>query len=124
MTDPVGDRRDLKRRTKEFALRVIGLVQSLSRDRACDVIGGQLLRAGTGVGSNYRAARRSRSRKEFVARVGVAEEEADESAYWMELLVESGRMPLKRLQPLMQEADELVAIFVSSAKTARKSARL
>src|SRR5437764_7438785 len=84
---------DLKQRTKSYALRVIRLVESLPTSRTADVIGKQLLRAGTAVGANYRAARRSRSPADFIAKLGIVEEEADECLYWMELLVESGLVP-------------------------------
>ena len=80
--------RDLRIRTKEFALRVIRLVNSLEYGKSTDVIGKQLLRSGTSVGANYRAACRGRSTAEFIAKMGIVEEEADESVYWMELLVE------------------------------------
>ncbi|MBI4615772.1 MAG: four helix bundle protein [Planctomycetes bacterium] len=110
----------LRRRTKAFALRVIRLVQSLAPGRVADVRGKQLLRSGTSVGANCRAACRARSRAEFVAKMGIVEEEADETIYWMELLGESGLMPSSRLRSLMDEASELVAIAVSSIRSARK----
>ncbi len=112
---------DLKDRTKKFALRIIRLCESLPRGGAADVIGGQLLRCGTSVGANYRAACRGRSPAEFIAKMGIVEEECDESVYWMELLIEAGLMPKERLSDLMREADELLAITVSSIKTARKN---
>ncbi len=111
---------DLKARTKAFALRVIRAVDALPETRSADVIGNQLLRSGASVGANYRSACRARSTAEFVAKMGVVEEEADESGYWMDLLVESGLMSKKQLGDLMKEADELVAITVASIKTARK----
>jgi four helix bundle protein len=112
---------DLKQRTKQFALRVIRLVTSLSRSLALDIIGKQLLRAGTAVGANYRAACRARSGAEFCAKMGIVEEEADECGYWMELLVQAGLVREERLQGLLAEANELVAIVVSSIKTARRT---
>lgn len=112
---------DLKHRTKDFALRVVNLVNALPRDRTADVIGRQLLRAGTSVGANYRAACRSRSAAEFVSRMTVVEEEADEAAYWMELLIEAGIMLESRVSELLGEANQLVAIMVPSIKTARNS---
>jgi len=115
----LGVRNDLKQRTKSFALRIIGLVDGLPVERAAEVIGRQLLRSGTSVGANYRAACRAKSVADFIAKMGIVEEEADECIYWMELLTEAKILPLSRLQPLMTEADELVAITVSSIKTAR-----
>ena len=109
----------LKERMKQFALRVIRLVDALPKGKGAEVIGGQLLRSATSVAANYRAACRARSRAEFVAKLGVVEEEADESAFWLELLMESGIMPETRLADLMQEASELTAIIVASRKTAR-----
>src|SRR3989441_4166191 len=82
--------RDLRERTKAFALDIVRLVQRLPRDRAADVIGRQLLRAGTSVAANYRSARRARSRREFLAKLGIVEEEADESVFWLDLLTEAG----------------------------------
>ncbi|TAN82327.1 MAG: four helix bundle protein [Gallionella sp.] len=109
----------LKERTKSFALRIIGLVDSLPTGRTAEVIGRQLLRSGTSVGANYRAACRAKSVADFIAKMGIVEEEADECIYWMELLTEAKILPLAKLQALMAEADELVAITVSSIKTAR-----
>ena len=111
---------DLKARTKSFALRIIKVVDALPNTRSANVIGHQLLRSGTSVGANYRAACWARSTAEFFAKLGVVEEEADESGYWLELLVDSGLIPKKKLSALMKEADELVAITVASIKTARK----
>ena len=110
---------ELKDRTKAFALRVIRLVEALPTGRTTDVIGRQLLRAGTSVGANYRAACRGKSRKDFVSKLGTVEEECDESLFWMELLVEAGLVPLDRLAELMTEADEILSIIVASRKTAR-----
>jgi four helix bundle protein len=114
------DAEELKRRTKSFALRVIRLIDSLPKGRTGDVIGRQLLRAATSVGANYRAACRARSQAEFAAKIGIVEEEADESAYWLELIVESGLLPAARVEDLLAEANELVAIFVASARTAER----
>jgi four helix bundle protein len=112
---------NLKLRTKQFALRVIKLVESLPRDEVSKVLGRQLLRAGTSVGANYRAACRSKSVADFISKMGTVEEEADESAYWMELLVEAGKIKALKTSSLMQEASELTAIATSSINTARKS---
>jgi four helix bundle protein len=114
------DAEELKRRTKSFALRVIRLIDSLPKGRTGDVIGRQLLRAATSVGADYRAACRARSQAEFAAKIGIVEEEADESAYWLELIVESGLLPAARVEDLLAEANELVAIFVASARTAER----
>lgn len=114
------EQKDLKQRTKEFSLRIIRLVETLPKGRTADVIGRQLLRSGTSVGSNYRSACRARSNADFISRMGIVEEEADESLFWMELLVEAELMDEQRLQDLMKEADEILAITVSSIKTARK----
>ncbi|MDB6020269.1 MAG: hypothetical protein JWQ04_126 [Pedosphaera sp.] len=110
-----------KKRTKAFALRVIHLVESLPKTRTSDVIGRQLLRSGTSVGANYRAACRARSRADFVSKMGIVEEERDESMYWMELLIEGNQIKQARLTNLMQEADELLAMIVASCKTAKWS---
>jgi four helix bundle protein len=110
---------EFKERTKAFALRVIRLVSSLPSGKVPDVIGGQLLRAGTSVGSNYRAACRARSEKEFCAKLGIVEEEADESLYWMELLVDEKLVKANLLQDLMQECTEILAMVVASIRTVR-----
>lgn len=110
---------DLKARTKKYALRIIHLVQSLPKGRIEQEIGRQLLRAGLSVGANYRSSCRAKSGADFVAKLAVVEEEADESRYWLELLVEAKLMEAKRLEPLLKESDEIIAIVVSSIKTAR-----
>ncbi len=111
---------DLKKRTKQFALRVIQLMRALPSSPDANVIGKQLLRSGTSVGANYRSANRAKSTADFIAKMAIVEEEADESSYWMELLVESGIFSQSRLKNLITEADELVAISVASIKTAKK----
>ncbi len=105
---------DLKQRTKEYALSVIRLCSTLPKSEVGRVIGRQLLRSGTSVGANTRAAFRGRSKKEFIAKLGIVIEEADESLYWLELLTE-GEIISKdqRVSALMQETEELLAIFVS-----------
>ena len=112
---------DLKARTKAFSLRVIRLVESLPAGRTADVIGKQLLRSGTSVGANYRASCRAKSPADFIAKMGIVEEEADESIFWMELLIESGLVRQELLDDLLKEADELVAIVVASIKTAKRN---
>ena len=111
--------KDLKQRTKEFALRIIKLVESLPRGKITDVIGKQLLRSGTSVGANYRSACRAKSTADFISKMGTVEEEADESIYWMELFVEGGLVHNDEVDELLDEADQIVAITVSSIKTAR-----
>jgi four helix bundle protein len=114
---------DLRDRTKAFALRVIRVAEALPPGRTAEVIGRQLLRAATSVGANYRAARRARSTADFVSRLGTVEEEADESAYWLELLVESRLMKVAQLEPLMAECDEITAMIVASiVKSKRRRA--
>ena len=112
---------ELKERTKRFALRVIRLVSALPRSIEGRAIGYQLIRSGTSVGANYRAACRGRSKPEFIAKLGTVEEEADESAYWMELIIESQLMKKSRVERLLQEANELVAIMVASRRSASGS---
>ena len=109
----------IKLRTKQFALRIIQLVQSLPKNPTVDVIARQLLRSGTSVGANYRSACRARSTAEFISKMGIVEEEADESLFWMELLIENNLMKKEKLELLMKEADEIVSIIVSSIKTAK-----
>ena len=110
---------ELKKRTKEFALRIINLVNALPNNPAGRVIGNQLLRAGTSVGANYRAACRAKSKSDFIYKINIVEEEADESAFWLELIVESGLMPNSKIESLLKEANELTAIFVATNKTAK-----
>ncbi len=110
---------ELKNRTNQFGLRVIRLVESLPSGQTSRTIGNQLLRSGMSVGANYRAACRGRSKADFIAKAGISLEEADECLYWMELLQEADIVPADRMKDLMKEADELVAIFTASIKTAR-----
>jgi four helix bundle protein len=116
---------ELKARTKEFALRVIRLVDALPNTVKGRAIANQVMRSATSVAANYRAACRARSRAEFIAKIGVVEEEADETAFWLELIIDSGIRTEKQIRPLLGEAGELVAIMASSRKSAvanRKSA--
>jgi four helix bundle protein len=105
---------DLKPRTKRFALEIILFVENLPHNETCRVLGKQLLRSGTSVGANYRAARRARSSSAFIYKMGIVEEEADESAFWIELLVESGHVRPEASSSLMGEASELTAIAVGT----------
>jgi four helix bundle protein len=112
--------RDFRERTFKFGIRCVRLVESLPKSMAAQTIGRQLLRAGTSVGANYRAAVRGRSRGDFVSRMGIVEEECDEALYWIDVLVELGFSSSKRVEQLRAEANEIIAIAVSSIKTARK----
>lgn len=114
------EKSDLKERTKSFALKVIKVVEMLPKGRTADILGRQLLNAGTSVGANYRSACRAKSTADFISKMGIVEEEADETVYWMELLVEAGLVPKDDLISLLDEADQILAITVSSIKTARK----
>jgi four helix bundle protein len=105
-------------RTKRFALRIMKLVGALPKTIQGRAIGGQLMRSGTSVAANYRAACRARSKAEFIAKLGTVEEEADESAFWLELIIEGELLPASQVQPLLTEAGELVAITAASKKTA------
>ena len=115
--------RDLKQRTKLFALAVILFVESLPKTRTAEIISRQLLRSATSVGANYRSACRARSVADFIAKMTIVEEEIDECIYWLELFVESGTIEAKDAGSLMKEANGLLAITVSSIKTARKNRR-
>ena len=112
---------EVKRRTRDFAIRVVRLVESLPKTRSADVIGKQLLRSGTSVGANYRASCRARSQADFIAKMGIVEEEADETIYWIELLIDAGLMKRERVAGLLDEANQIVALVVSSIKTARSN---
>ncbi len=115
------NKEDMKKRTKRFALEVIGFVESLPRARTTDTLGRQLLRSGTSVGANYRAACRAKSTADFLSKMGTVEEEADESSYWMELLLEGGISTGSQVEALMKEANELVAITVSTINSTRRN---
>ncbi len=115
--------KDLQARTKKFGLRIITVCQAVPASSASSVIARQLLRSGTSVGANYQAACRARSKPDFISKVGIAIEEADESLYWMEMLVEARIVSEERLAPLMKEAEEIIAILTASAKTAKARQR-
>jgi four helix bundle protein len=110
---------DLKLRTKEFAKRIIRLCRNMPKTEESYLIRKQLFRSGTSVGANYRACCRGRSRADFIAKLGICLEEADESLYWMELIVETEIMPRERVEAIMTEANELISIFVASLNTAK-----
>ena len=117
---PVRDQ--LRNRTKHFAIRIIRMVDALPRRRSAEVIGKQLLRSATSVGANHRSARRARSPAEFCAKMGIVEEETDESQYWLELIAEGELMTEKRLAGLLDEINQIVAMVVASIRTARRGA--
>ena len=112
--------KQLKDRTKKFAVNIIRLCRDLPATLDGKAVAAQIIRSGTSVGANYRASCRARSRAEWMAKLGVVEEEADETLYWLELCVEAQLISPQRAQPLLKEADELTAIFVASLKTARQ----
>jgi four helix bundle protein len=112
---------DLKRRTKQFALRILKLVAALPKSVEGRTIAGQLARAATAVGANYRAACRGRSKAEFVAKIGVVEEEADESGYWLELIIEAELLRPVQVEPLLAEANEIARIMARSRISASAS---
>jgi four helix bundle protein len=108
--------RDLRIRTKEFAMRVVRMYSALPKSAEAQVLGKQVLRSGTSVGANYREACRARSKAEFIAKMGDCLKELDESSYWFELLAETGVVASMALDPLQKECDELLAIFTTIAK--------
>ena len=112
--------KELKDRTKRFAVDVIQLCRELPVTLDGRTVGGQMIRCGTSVAANYRASCRARSRAEFIAKLGTVEEEADETLFWLELAVDAKLVSAQRAQALLKEADELTAIFVSSLKTAKR----
>jgi four helix bundle protein len=112
---------ELIARTKQFALRVMKLVETLPRTIQGRAIGNQIMRSGTSVAANYRAACRARSKVEFIAKLGTVEEEADETVFWLELIVEGRLIGVNQIEPLLKEATELVAITAASRKTASRT---
>jgi four helix bundle protein len=109
----------LQNRTKRFALRILKLYRSLPRSEEARILGKQVLRSGTSIGANYCAACRARSRAEFIAKLGIVLEEADETAYWLDLMQEGGIFPEAKLRDIVHESRELVSIFVASVRTAK-----
>src|SRR5437867_8751674 len=105
---------ELKERTKQFALRVMRMIDALPRTPKGNALASQLVRSGMSVAANYRAACRGRSRAEFISKIGIVEEEADETALWLELIVADKILPEKKIAPLLSEANELVAIMAAS----------
>ena len=112
---------ELLTRTKAFGLRILKLMDHLPRNTSGRPIGSQLVRSGTSVGANYRAACRSRSRAEFAAKLGVVAEEADETVYWLEVIRDGNLLPAKKLTELLKEADELTAIFTAGRRTSSRN---
>lgn len=110
---------EMKHRTKSFALRIVRLVESLPATRTSEVLGKQLLRSGTSVGANYRAACRAKSLPDFISKLGIVEEEADESIYWIELLIDSNQVRQNLVAALLDEANQIVAIIVSAIRTSK-----
>jgi four helix bundle protein len=119
--EAIMDAGEFKRRTRGFALRIVQLIDMLPGGRACDVLGRQLLRSGTSVGANYRAACRARSQAEFIAKMGVVEEEADECIYWLELIQAKGMPSTLGIPQLIDEANQILSMVVASIKTARRN---
>ncbi|MDO5449871.1 MAG: four helix bundle protein [Akkermansia sp.] len=115
------DKQELQKRTQQFALRIIRLQAALPKGTAEYVLGKQLLRCGTSVGANYRAACLAKSRADFAAKLKICEEEADESIYWLELICMAGLMPEPRVQPLADEARQIAAIMAAACKTTREA---
>ena len=109
----------MKLRTKQFAVRIVSVVRSLPRTREGDVVGKELLRSGTAVAANYRAVCRSRSQAEFISKMNVVVEEADETVFWLEFLVDIEIVPAEKLKLLLAEGNELLAIFAASLRTAK-----
>ncbi|HZF02361.1 MAG TPA: four helix bundle protein [Methylomirabilota bacterium] len=116
----MNDEKDLRVRTKEFAHRIIRLYVALPKNNAvAQVLGRQVLRSGTSVGANYREAHRARSKSEFISKIGECLKEADETLYWLELLLDEKLLPANRLQPLLDETNELLAILTTISKRAK-----
>ena len=113
--------RDLRERTKEFALRVVKMYSALPKKTEAQVIGKQVLRSGTSVGANFREAWRSRSKVEFISKLGDCLKELDETAYWLELLVDAEIIPATRLDPLQDECNQLIAIFTTISKQTKQN---
>lgn len=111
---------EFKGRTKQFAVDIIKVISNLPKSRETDVMGRQLLRSATSVGANYRAACRAKSKRDMIAKLSIVEEEADESLYWMELLIASGLCTKNKFTTLLQEGNEIVAMTVASIKTLRR----
>ncbi len=114
---------ELKKRTKQFGLRCIKVAESLPNTRTGDVLGKQLLRSATSVGANHRSACRAQSKPTFISKIAIAIEEADESQFWLEMIIEAGLLSQRKLTALVKESDELIAILTASSKTAKANLR-
>jgi len=115
------NKEDLKKRTKEFALRIIKLADALPKTTVGHIVAKQVIRAGTSVGANYRAVCRARSKAEFISKLGIVIEEADECMFWLEIIIESNLMKKELVEPLLKETHEIVAIMVASSNSASKN---
>ena len=115
----VDKHQELRRRTKDFALRIMRMCRTIPSTRETNIINNQILRSATGVAANYRAVGLARSKAEFISKLGIVLEEADETVFWLEILSDSGIIPASKLRELMAEGNELVAIFLASRKTAK-----
>ncbi|MES2372614.1 MAG: four helix bundle protein [Bacteroidota bacterium] len=113
--------KELKQRTRMFAVNILNLVDALPNRRSAHIIGNQLGRSASSVAANYRAACRARSHAEFVSKIGIVEEEADESCFWLDILPETKNIQIEKVQPLLSEARELTAIFTAASKTAKSN---
>jgi four helix bundle protein len=109
----------LRNRTKQFAIRIVKLYRALPKTGEAKVMGNQVLRSGTSVAANYRAVCRARSKAEFISKIGIVVEEADETVFWLELMIDTGILRQKQLNELIREGNELLAIFASSQRTAK-----
>ncbi|BAU44851.1 hypothetical protein O77CONTIG1_04697 [Leptolyngbya sp. O-77] len=112
---------DLRQRTKAFALRIIKVYNALPKTTEAQVLGKQLLRSGTSVGAHYREAVRSRSKTEYISKIGIGLQELEESIYWLELLTDAGLVTPQKIGSLMNETNELIAIFVALSNRARRT---
>lgn len=113
--------RDLKERTQAFALRIIQMTRALPNAPEGWVLGKQVLRSGTSVGANYRSCQRGKSKADFIAKLAVAEEEADETCYWLELIMAAELLPRDRVEPLLAEAREITAVLTAAGRTAKNN---
>lgn len=113
--------RDLKERTQAFALRIIRMTRALPNTPEGWVLRKQVLRSGTSVGANYRSCQRGKSKADFIAKLAVAEEEADETCYWLELIIAAELLPRDRVEPLLAEAREITAVLTAAGRTAKKN---
>lgn len=113
----------IKDRTRRFAINIIKFINTLPKNAAAFVITKQIIRSATSIGANYRAAQRARSRAEFIAKLGIVLEEADETVYWLEIITESSLAPVERSAPLLKEANAITAIIASSLINSKKSGK-